>query len=221
MISLLSVLFLSFTQLNYGFNQISRRSLIVSSMNLNPLYKISLLNVSEDTGENNGLINCIKNHIYFSGPLTEESIFAISSNVIAMQYRDNNEINLHIKSQGGSLLPTLGLVDIIRTSDIPINTYIDGYVASAATLLSIVGSNRLINKHGVMLIHQLKMGADYSKYSEIKDYAKNADTLMDIIKDLYLEYTNISPNNLEYLLAHDLWLNSSTCKEYGLVDIII
>ena len=63
MISLLSVLFLSFTQLNYGFNQISRRSLIVSSMNLNPLYKISLLNVSEDTGENNGLINCIKNHI--------------------------------------------------------------------------------------------------------------------------------------------------------------
>lgn len=221
MLSLLSILFLSFTQLNYGFNHISRRSLIVSSMNLNPLYKASLLNISEDIDDNNALINCIKNNIYFSGPLTEESIFAITTNVIAMQYRDNHEINLHIKSQGGALLPTLGLVDTIRTSDIPINTFIDGYVASAATLISIVGSNRIINKHGVMLIHQLKMGAEYSKYKEIKDYAENADTLMKIIKDIYLEYSNIDSTNLDYLLDHDLWLNSSTCKEYGLVDIIM
>ena len=59
-------------------------------------------------------------------------------------------------------------------------------------------------------------------YSEAnKDYAKNADTLMNIIKDLYLEYSNIDYSKLDYLLDHDLWLNSSTCKEYGLVDIII
>jgi ATP-dependent protease ClpP protease subunit len=72
-----------------------------------------------------------------------------------------------------------------------------------------------------MLIHQLKMGADYNKYSEIKDYSTNADTLMNIIKDIYLEYSNINKNQLEYLLDHDLWLNSSTCKQYGFVDIII
>lgn len=221
MISLLSILFLSFTPLNYCFTSVSRRSFIVSNMNLNPFYKVSLWNVSDENEESNGLINCIKNNIYFSGALTEQTIFAITSNVIAMQYRDNNEINLYIKSQGGSLLPTLGLVDIIRTSDIPINTYVDGYAASAATLLSIVGAQRFMNKHGVMLIHQLKMGTDYGKYSEIKDYAENAETLMHIIKDLYLENSHIDNNTLEYLLNHDLWLNSSICKDYGLIDIIV
>ena len=220
MLSLLSILFLSITQGNYCYNFIGRRAIIVAGLSSHPIYKSIICNSLQE-GDNNAMIYTIKNNIYFSGSLTDESIFAITSNLINIQNNDNTEINLHIKSQGGSLLPSLGLVDMIRTSDIPINTYIDGYAASAATLISIVGANRLMNKHGVMLIHQLKMGADYSKYNEIKDYADNADTLMNIIKDLYLEYAKLDEKKLDYLLDHDLWLNSTSCKEYGLIDIII
>lgn len=186
----------------------------------NIIYPKYIVN-NDENSETNGMINIIKNNIYFSGPLTDDSIFAITSQLVAMQYRENSVINLHIKSQGGSLLPTLGLVDIIRTSDIPINTFIDGYVASAATLISIVGANRFINKHGVMLIHQLRMGTEYNKYNEIKDFAENSDTLMNIIKSIYLEYSNITESRLNYYLDHDLWINSTECKKLGLVDIIM
>ena len=220
MLSLLCILFLSITQGNYCYQLIARRSIILGGLSSRPIYK-SIISNSLEEGDNNAMIYTIKNNIYFSGSLTDESIFAITSNLINIQNNDNTEINLHIKSQGGSLLPTLGLVDVIRTSDIPINTYIDGYAASAATLISIVGANRLMNKHGVMLIHQIKMGSEYSKYNEIKDYAENADTLMNIIKDLYLEYSNLDEKKLNYLLDHDLWLNSTVCKDYGLIDIII
>lgn len=246
MLSFIPTLFISFlslTNINYGFHQFSRRSLLLSSLSYgindnlsnnklikivkmdktqknNIIYPYFAINNEENTNFN-ALLNIIKNNIYFSGPLTDESIFAITSQVVAMQYRDNSEINLYIKSQGGALLPTLGLVDIIRTSDIPINTYIDGYVASAATLLSVVGTNRFINKHGVMLIHQLRMGSEYNKYNEIKDYSENSDTLMNIIRSIYLEYSNITESQLNYYLDHDLWMNSTTCKKLGLVDIII
>ena len=189
----------------------------------NIIYPNYIVNNHEnsDNSETNGMINIIKNNIYFSGPLTDDSIFAITSQLVAMQYRENSIINLHIKSQGGSLLPTLGLVDIIRTSDVPINTFIDGYVASAATLISIVGANRFINKHGVMLIHQLRMGTEYNKYNEIKDFAENSDTLMNIIKSIYLEYSNITESRLNYYLDHDLWINSTECKKLGLIDTIL
>ena len=220
MLSLLFILFLSISQGNYCYHLIGRRAIIVGGLSSHPIYK-SIISNSLEEGNNNAMIYTVKNNIYFSGSLTDESIFAITSNLINIQYNDNTEINLHIKSQGGSLLPSLGLVDMIRTSDIPINTYIDGYAGSAATLISIVGANRLMNKHGVMLIHQLKMVTEYSKYNEIKDYAENADTLMNIIKDLYLEYSNLDEKKLDYLLDHDLWLNSTVCKQYGLVDIII
>lgn len=231
--SIINFLLLFFCQIYGCFNTpLSRRfilttpflTMIHDDCNLNNENKLIVNNqkiLLNDNEENTALINCIKNNIYFSGPLTDQSIFAITSNIVAMQYRDNTEINLHIQSGGGSLLPSLGLIDLIRTSDIPINTFIDGYVASAATLISIVGAKRLMSKHGAMLIHQLKMSNEYSKYDEIKDYSDNADTLMQIIKELYLEYSNISESKLDYLLGHDLWLNSTTCLDYGFVDITI
>jgi ATP-dependent Clp protease protease subunit len=219
MLSLLSILLLAFSPFNCGHLILSRRALITTGIISSSIYKNSVP-IAQDDGENNELIYLIKNNIYYSGPLTERSIFAISSNLINLQHRDNSVINLHIKSSGGSLLPTLGLVDLIRTSDTPVNTYVDGYAASAATLISIVGANRYINKYGIMLVHQLRMGNEYNKYDEIKDYAENADMLMQIIKDIYLEHTNFTLVELNELLHHDIWLNSTQCKNYGLVDII-
>ena len=221
-------LLLSFSPFNNGFpfNQLSRRSLLISAAASNNLPNFNYNNLDNDiiklnNGENNAIIHTIKNNIYFTGPLTDESVFAITTNLISLQYRDFSEINLHIQSGGGSLLPSLGLVDLIRTSDIPINTFIDGYVASAATLISIVGAKRFISKHGTMLVHELKMSNDYSKYREIKDYSANADTLMQIIKDIYMEYSNINETTLNHLLEHDLWLNSRQCYDYGFVDVLI
>ena len=72
-----------------------------------------------------------------------------------------------------------------------------------------------------MLIHQLKMGTEYSKYNEIEDYFNNAGTLMEIVKNIYLESTGLDPTLLGELLSKDLWLNSSFCKANGLIDIII
>jgi ATP-dependent protease ClpP protease subunit len=85
----------------------------------------------------------------------------------------------------------------------------------------VVASKRFITKNSVMLIHQLKMGTEYSKYNEIEDYFNNAETLMEIVKNIYLENTRLEPNLLSELLSKDLWLNSSFCKSNGLVDLII
>jgi ATP-dependent Clp protease, protease subunit len=198
---------------------LNRRSMITASA-ISPMYKHSFKN--DDDNANNGLIRSINNEIYYSGGITDETIFAITSNIINLQNENNcNEINLHIQSKGGSLLPSLGLIDLIRLSDVPINTYVMGYAASAASLISCVGKQRFVNKHGVILIHQLQMGMEYSKFNEIEDTYYNAETLMNIIKEIYLENTNLTKNKLDYLLDHDYWLNSTKCKEYGLVDYIM
>ena len=56
-----------------------------------------------------------------------------------------------------------------------------------------------------------------------KTIALRVDLNVPVENDKVLDDTRIIAiiPTLEYLLAHDLWLNSSTCKEYGLVDIII
>ena len=164
-----------------------------------------------------------KNNIYFYSSLNEESVFKLNSNLLYLMesLETGQEINLHIQSSGGNLLPSISTVDLIRTSDIPINTFIEGYAASAATLISVVGAKRFMTKNSVMLIHQLKMGTDYSKFNEIEDYYNNAETLMNIVKNIYLENTDLDKKLLDELLNKDLWLNSTFCQNNKLVDIII
>ena len=196
--------------------QITRRMLLSTGLPIT-MHK----SITNDRERSDSLIYVANNSLYFSGGLDEESIFGITANIINLQKQKVRRINLHLQSSGGALLPSLGLVDLIRTSDIPIYTYVNGYVASAASLISIVGTKRFIGRHGVILIHQLKMGTDFSKYNEIKDYYENSETLMNIIREIYLENSCLSESKLEYLLEHDFWLNSTTCKEYNLIDEII
>ena len=67
-----------------------------------------------DSDETKAFIRSLNNDIYYSGIITDETIFGLSSTIINLQSENQyNEINLHIQSSGGSLLPTLGLVDLI------------------------------------------------------------------------------------------------------------
>ena len=211
--------------INLNFNRRTAIQNVITSSLYNPKYGGDNINYNDNDNDNdndkNAFIRCVNNDIYYSGSITDETIFGLTSTIINLQNENqSNEINLHIQSNGGALLPTLSLVDLIRISDTPINTFVMGYAASSASLISVVGRQRFINKHGVMLIHQLKMGVEFSKYNELRDQYVNAYTLMNIIKQIYLENTKLSERQLDSLLSHDYWLNSTLCKQHGLIDII-
>ena len=170
----------------------------------------------------------LNNNIYFTGGLNEETCFKLTEALnahknMALTNQDYpNHINLYIQSPGGSLLPTLAVVDEIKNLGIPVHTYIRGYAASAATLLSVVGSQRYIYNHSIMMIHGVKIGdSSVSSLLDIKDLNTNVDVFMNMVKKIYLENTNIKENILENLFYHDIWMNSTLALEYGLVDEIL
>ena len=71
-----------------------------------------------------------------------------------------------------------------------------------------------------MLIHQLSGGMN-GKFSEMEDESENINSLMDFITRTYLENTKIDKFELEQILKHDIWLNSTYCLQKGLVDKIL
>ena len=169
-----------------------------------------------------------KDSIYLTGPLTDESCWGITQSLINYKSQllqsDNrfNNINLYIQSPGGSLLPTLAVVDEIKTLDIPVHTYIRGYAASAATLLSVVGEKRYMYSHSVMMIHGIKLnGHRTDSLLDVKDLNYNVDLFMQIIKNIYLENTKISEEQLEKFFYRDKWISANEALSYGLIDEII
>lgn len=171
-----------------------------------------------------------KNNIYLYGPINYETTRKIEELILdqdlaARIFKEKfgtepPPINLHIQSEGGSFLHSLYLIDVIQKINTPVNTYIDGFAASAATLISVAGDKRYMTKNSLMLIHQL-YSQNEGKYNQLDDGIHNIETFMNLIRDLYLSKTKFEINNLNELLSHDLWLTSDKCLQYGLVDEII
>jgi ATP-dependent protease ClpP protease subunit len=111
-------------------------------------------------------------------------------------------------------------MDTISRCKVPVYTYVDGFCASAATFLSIVGVKRYISKNSYMLIHQLSSNL-WGKYSEIEDEKKNLDLMMETIRNVYTEYTKVPIEELDEILKHDLMWDAKTCLKYNLVDRIV
>lgn len=171
------------------------------------------------------------NNIYYYGAISTDGCYHLKKTlqemnnvgrIFALKYgvKEPPPIHLHIQSLGGELLPTLYIIDVIDKLETPVYTYVDGFAASAATLISVVGKKRFMTEHSLMLIHQLS-GQQGGKFNEIKDEFTNMNTLMKMIKELYLKKTKLDLVSLENTLYKDIWLNSETCLKYGLIDEII
>ena len=129
-------------------------------------------------------------------------------------------IKLLINSGGGSITAGISSMDTILRTTVPVYTYVDGFAASAATFLSVVGEKRYMSRNSYMLVHQLSSNF-WGKYSEFEDEKQNLDLMMKTIKDVYKKYTKLPMKKLDEILKHDLMWDANTCLKYGLVDEIV
>jgi ATP-dependent Clp endopeptidase proteolytic subunit ClpP len=183
----------------------------------------------DSSSENNQTIT-VDNHIYFYSEVERAKMLELNKAIRELDTKLQKDalsisislptIYLHINSYGGSIFAGLSTLDTIRNTKCDVITIIEGCAASAGTMISIVGKKRWIQKHSYMLIHQLS-SSSWGKYSELVDDMENNNKLMDMIKTLYGEYTQVPPSRLEEILKHDLWWDAEKCLEYGLVDKIL
>ncbi len=175
-------------------------------------------------------ISVHENKIYFYSNVNRESVVELNKKIGEIESKSltlsNNldisppPIKIFINSGGGSITAGISSMDTILRTKVPVHTYVDGYCASAATFLSVVGTKRFISKNSYMLIHQLS-SQFWGKYSELEDQKQNLDLMMDTIRNTYKEYTKVPVKKLDEILKHDLFWDAETCKTLGLIDEII
>ena len=167
--------------------------------------------------------------IRFYTPVTTESCAKLAtalvnldkeSKVAEIYYGYKAPIKLHMQSLGGELLPSIYVCDLILSIETPVHVYIDGFVASAASLMAVCGQKRYITPNSRVLIHQLKSQAS-GKLSEMRQEVDNLSDIMKSVKSIYLKNSFISENELDNLLTQDIWILPKKCKDLGFVDEII
>jgi ATP-dependent protease ClpP protease subunit len=170
------------------------------------------------------------NTLYFYSDVTRDSIYALNRQIdeltkhlkfvqFSYDLSEPPPIQLKISSEGGEVFAALSTVDKIINNSVPIHTHCEGIVASAATLISVVGKKRTISKNASMLVHQVSSGL-WGNYQEFKDEMQNLDLIMKIIKNIYYSHTDFKEQDLEDMLKHDLCLEPNDCLKWKLVDYI-
>jgi len=172
----------------------------------------------------NASVHSENNNIYFNDDITESSCFALKKELrqVDKKYKDLESvpIYLHLTTNGGDIHSALSVVDCINALTCSVYTVIDGFVASAGTLLSLAGEKRYIRQNAYALIHQLRSGGYWGKLEEIKDTYFNLNQIAKHITDYYLDKTKMTKKKLLELLKKDIILNTEECIKLGLVDEI-
>lgn len=181
-------------------------------------------------GDNNEIdIKVVDNHIYYYSSVNKKSALELNmklrevENKLIKKYNEHQShqeyVYLHINSFGGSVFSAFSIIDTIKNMKIPVVSIIEGSAASAATLISVMCDYKIIYQTSYMLIHQLSSGT-WGKMNELEDEMENLKELMNSIRKIYRENTNISEGEINEILKHDLWWNSEICLAKGLVDEI-
>ena len=172
----------------------------------------------------------IDNNIYFNDEISMETVSVLNKELRNLQNRllmvsikmgiDAPPIKLHLTTYGGSIHAAFSAIGCIKSSKVPVHTVIDGYVASAGTLISVCGVKRYMHRHSSMLIHELRSGS-WGKMSVIEEEVDNLKKMMVKIKEIYTEHTKLKKKDLDAILKKDNDWYADECLTSGLVDEII
>ena len=175
-------------------------------------------------------ISVHENKIYFYAGVNRESASELNKKVGELESKcltlghnldiDFPTIKVLINSGGGSITAGISSMDTILRCKVPVHTYVDGFAASAATFLSVVGEKRYMSRNSYMLVHQLSSNF-WGTYANFEDEKKNLDLMMTTIKNVYKEYTKLPMKKLDEILKHDLMWDAQTCLDYGMIDEIV
>jgi len=169
-----------------------------------------------------GLLN---SHVHFlTGEIVEENIenaikWIVYENLICGN--SPKTLTMYINSSGGNLNDSLGLIDIMRTSQCPIRTIGIGSICSAAFMIFSSGTKgeRYIAKNTSIMCHQYTDGME-GKHHDIKSRFKEVELTNTRMIEILKENTGLETRTIKskLLCPTDVWLTAEELIELGIAD---
>ncbi len=172
-------------------------------------------------------VTLLENNNYFLiGDIEESNVndcikWIMYSNI---SLKNDQILNLYINSQGGDIYQAFGLIDMMKTSRLPIRTIGYGSVMSAAFLILSSGTKgeRYIAPNTGIMCHQISCFEEIGKYHDIKATRKETDRLNKAMHDILKETTNLDSKVIKTKLlpAHDVYMTAEEMINLGAADKI-
>jgi ATP-dependent Clp protease protease subunit len=137
--------------------------------------------------------------------------------------KKKKELLLMICSEGGSMEDAFALIDVMKSSSIPVKTVGLGSIASCGLLIFLAGAlgRRILTPNTSILSHQYSWGSE-GKHHELWAVTKEFGLAQQRMIRHYCETTGLSETVIreKLLPAHDVYLSADEALELGICDFI-
>ena len=160
--------------------------------------------------------------IFISGEIDDDLANCVISQLLFLDSKNHEDINLYINSPGGNITSGMAIYDTINYIKSDVSTICVGMAASMASVLLSSGKKgkRYILPNAEVMIHQ-PLGGVKGQATEIKIVADRIIYLRNKLNKILSEKTGKNIKEIEKDTERDYYLNASDTLEYGLVDKIL
>ena len=169
------------------------------------------------------------NYLFLLDDLSDEKTFTAIADLtrfVADPSNSDQTLNILINSGGGNVMlmnTIIGLINTAKLAGMEVRTYVLGMAGSAASVIAIQGTERLMSRNAIHFVHFGTIPQFLTKHTEIGKASNFASRLQQQAVEAYLRfcprltketYLQITEDEMGYLFSDD-------CLKYGLCDSIL
>lgn len=135
------------------------------------------------------------------------------------QAGDYDRITLRINSPGGDAFEGIAIRSLLRSQAKPVDVYIDGVAASAASIIAMAGDTITMATGSMMMIHNAwSMCVGNSR--DMRQMAATLDSVDASIADVYTDRTGKSAEDVKALMDVESWMGADECVKEGFATAV-
>jgi ATP-dependent Clp protease protease subunit len=132
---------------------------------------------------------------------------------------DIDELKVFINSPGGDVFAGQAIYSILNRLSYPVNVYIDGLAASAASIIAMVGDTIRMPKNAMLMIHNpWTWGVGYA--ADFRKLADDLDKIRESIIPVYQDQTSLESEEIASMMDDETWMTADEALEKGFIHEI-
>lgn len=124
------------------------------------------------------------------------------------------KLTVRINSYGGEVSQGLGIYNLLKSFKGEVVTINDGFACSAASVIFLAGSKRIMPKSSLLMIHNAWTMA----YGDSNEMRKTAEMLEKVTLpsiEIYKQSSNLTENEIKKMLDEETWISADEALAYG------
>lgn len=128
-------------------------------------------------------------------------------------------LTVRINSGGGDLFAGLAMYSALKQFKGKVVTYIDGLAASAASIIAMAGSEVIMPKNAILMIHNASTMA-YGDHNQFRKLADDMETSTNAMVETYIAKTGMSADEIKAMMDAETYLSAGDALAQGFIDSI-